>query len=275
MRITQVTLTILTTIGACSAFAGEPHDPMETDEKKNSLLNPTPKALLRELSPDRPDATESPITVDSGHFAMEVSLLDWRRDGGDNSYTLMSTNLKLGLTNNTDLQFVFDSYVWEEPSSGGGAEGFGDIQLRMKYNLWGNDEGDTALALFPFVKVPTGSALSNGEWEGGLIVPISTQLSQRVSLGLMAEFDLVYDDVSRNHEFEFLHSVVVGIGLTERLGTFIEYIGITGNRPYQSFAAGGFTFAVSDDLVLDSGAQVGVNDAADDLGVFAGFTKRF
>jgi len=275
MKTQFVIPAVLTAIGACSAFAGEPLEGIPADKSQYNLFNPTPRELMRELSPDRPDATESPITVDAGHFAMEVSLFDWRRDGGDDTYTLMATNLKFGLTNNTGLQLVFDSYAWEDRESSNGAEGFGDIQLRLKYNLWGNDGGDTALALFPFVKIPTGTALSNDEWEGGLIIPFSTQLTERVGLGLMAEFDVVYDDVSRDHEFEFLHSAVLGIDLTERLGTFIEYIGITGNTPYQAYCAGGFTFTVNDDLVLDCGAQVGLNGAAEDLGVFAGFTKRF
>lgn len=275
MRIDQVITAIITTAGFCSATAAEPGEAPSGDKSQYNLFNPTPRALMRELSPDRPDATESPMTVDAGHFAMEVSLFDWRRDGRDDTYTLMSSNLKLGLTNTTDLQLLFDSYAWENPASGDGAEGFGDIQLRLKYNLWGNDGDDTALALFPFAKIPTGTALSNDEWEGGLIVPFSIQLSDRVGLGLMAEFDVVYNDGSRGHEFEFLHSAVVGIELTERLGTFIEYIGITGDAPYQAYCAGGFTFTVNDDLVLDCGAQVGLNGGADDLGVFAGFTERF
>ena len=33
-----------------------------------------------------------------------------------------------------------------------GAEGFGDMEIRLKHNLWGNDEGATALALMPFIK---------------------------------------------------------------------------------------------------------------------------
>lgn len=261
-------------------MAGEPQTPIaateeQADKTQYNLFNPTPRELMRELSPDRPDATESPLTVDAGHYAFEVSLSDWRRDNGDDAYTLMSTNFKVGLTNTTDLQFVFDTYSWEDPATGSGAEGIGDIQLRLKYNLWGNDGGDSALALFPVVKIPTGTALSNDEWEGGLIVPFSTSLCDRVGLGLMAEFDAVYDGDTRSHVFEFLHSAVLGIDLTERLGTFVEYIGITGDTPYQAYGAGGFTFSVSDDLVLDCGAQVGMNNPAEELGVFAGFTRRF
>jgi hypothetical protein len=280
-RNQQVVTAIFALFGICSANAGEPQAPSPeaeeqvADKNRYNLFNPTPRELMRELSPDRPDATESPLTVDAGHYVFEISLFDWRRNDGDDAYSLMSTNFKVGLSNNTDLQFVFDAYSWEEPETGSGAEGFGDVQLRLKYNLWGNDEGDSALALFPLVKIPTGTALSNDEWEGGLIVPFSTSLNDRVGLGLMAEFDVVYDDDTQSHEFEFLHSAVLGIDLTERLGTFVEYIGITGDTPYQAYAAGGFTFSVSDDLVLDCGTQVGLNGAAEDLGVFAGFTKRF
>ncbi len=259
MKIKSFLTTILTAIAACSAFAGDSPGRIPPDKSQFTLFNPTPRALMRDLSPDRPDATESPITVDAGHFVMEVSLFDWRRSGGDDVYTLMSTTLKLGLTNDADLHFVFDSYTWESPESGNTTEGFGDIEFRLKYNLWGNDGGDTALALFPFVKIPTGAALSNDEWEGGLIVPFSMKLREGVELGLMAEFGAVYNDASRKHEFEFLHSAVLGFDLTSRLGLFIEYIGITGATPYQTYGAGGFTFAVNDDLVLDCGTQVGLN----------------
>jgi hypothetical protein len=256
-------------------LSGAPTPHEVADKRSYHLFNPTPPELLRELSPDRPDATESPLTVDAGHFVFEVSLFDWRHDGGDDAYTLMSTNFKVGLTNRTDLQFVFDAYSWERPESSDAAEGFGDIQLRLKQNLWGNDEGDSALALFPYVKIPTGTELSNDEWEGGLIVPFSTQLTDRVGLGLMAELDVVYDDEIHDHELKFLHSAVLGIDVTERFGTFVEYVGISGDTNYEAYGAGGFTFSVNQDFVLDCGLQVGLNDSAEELGIFAGFTRRF
>jgi len=106
------------------ASAGPPVP--EPDKSQYHLFNPTPRELMRELSPDRPDATESPITLDAGHYAVEVSVFDWRHDGRDDSYTAMATNFKVGLTNNMDLQTVFDAYTWEEPEAGEGAEGFSD-----------------------------------------------------------------------------------------------------------------------------------------------------
>ena len=263
-------------LAGCLATGKEPAPAPVADKSDYSFSRPTPDSLLRELSPDRPDATESPVTVDAGRVAIEVSVYDWRRDGNDEVSTLLATNLKLGLDHRTDLQVVFDAFSWEDPASGSGLEGFGDVQVRLKRNLWGNDGGDTALALFPYVKIPTGTSLSNDEWEGGLIVPFSAQLSERVGLGLMAEIDYVYDEDSRDHQFELLHSAVLGVDLTERFGAFVEYIGITGEgNPYRSYGAGGVTLSINDHFVLDCGAQVGLNDAAEDIGLSFGFTRRF
>lgn len=237
----------------------------------HNLFDPVPEDRLRDLSADRPDATESPITVDAGHYQIEASLFDWGRERSDDTYTVMSTNLKAGLTDNTDIQFVFDSYVWEEASGG---EGFGDVTARFKWNLWGNDGGDTAFALFPFVKIPTGTALSNGEWEGGLILPFSVDLAEGWGLGLMAEIDLV-DAGAGSHEFEFVHTAVVGHDLTEKTGVFLEYIGLAAEDRYEASLAGGLTYMIHGNLMLDGGCRVGLNDAAEDIGLFTGFTVRF
>ncbi|MEM1441026.1 MAG: transporter [Verrucomicrobiota bacterium] len=250
-------------------------DPASADKSGYHLFNPTPRELWRDLAPDRPDATESPITVDAGAWVVEASYLDWRRNDGDESFTVMQTNVKLGLTNDTDLQFVFDSFTHENPATGTGGEGFGDVQLRLKHNVWGNEGGPTAFALFPYIKIPTGTELSNGEVEGGLILPFGMDLAEGVGLGLMAQIDGVYDEVSDSHDVQFLHSAVLGFDITDQLGLYTEYIGITGPGRYQPYFAGGFTFWLSEDFVLDFGTQVGLSENAEDLGVFGGFTKRF
>jgi hypothetical protein len=38
---------------------------------------------------------------------------------------------------------------------------------------------------------------------------------------------------------------------------------------------GGFTYAVTENLQLDAGANVGLTQAADDLNVFVGMSQRF
>ena len=42
------------------------------DKSVYHLFHPTPFALMRELNTDRPDKTESPFTVDAGHYQIEL-----------------------------------------------------------------------------------------------------------------------------------------------------------------------------------------------------------
>jgi hypothetical protein len=43
------------------------------------LFNPTPDRLLRDLTTDRPDVTESPFTVDAGRIQAETNLFGYAR----------------------------------------------------------------------------------------------------------------------------------------------------------------------------------------------------
>jgi Putative MetA-pathway of phenol degradation len=240
-----------------------------------NLFNPVPDAAMREMSTDRPDTTESPYTVPAGHFQLEMSFFDYSRDGGESeAWAFGLVNIKAGLLPDTDLQLIFDTWTEERP--GKTNSGFSDVTLRLKQNLWGNDGGTTALALMPYVKIPTGTDLSNGEWEGGLIVPLGIALSDRLSLGLMGEMDIVHDEEGGGHEVEWLHSVTLGIGLTDQLGLYVELVGIAGAQTeYRALFDTGFTFAVTDNLIFDTGVRIGLNDAAEDFGVFTGMSLRF
>ena len=239
---------------------------------------------LREMSTDRPDTTESPITVDAGHLQIESSLFDYSLDdeGGirQEIFTYGALNLKFGLTSQTDLQLVFDSFTsarTHDKTTGVSTtvEGFSDVQARFKFNVWGNDGGSSALAIFPFVKIPTGTAVSNRVVEGGVIVPFAMDLTDRLGLGLMAEADFVRSGPGADVDTEFVHTAVLGIDITDSFGAFVEYVGTAGNFAYQAQAIGGLTYSVTDDLRLDGGLRIGLNDAAEDFGAFFGASVRF
>lgn len=256
------------------------------DKWQYDLFHPTPSELMRDMSTDRPDTTESPITVDAGHFQIEASFFEYagNNDGGieEEVFTYGAMNMKVGLLNHVDLQIVFDTYTEESitNSSSGITEtvnGFSDVQARLKVNLWGNDGGKTALAFFPFIQVPSGTALSSDQVEGGIMFPLSIELSDSVDLGLMAEADFVHDGVDA-YDTEFVHTAVLGFGLTEKIGIFTEYVGVAAANSsfdYQASSVLGFTFGFSNEIQYDAGIRVPLNEAADDIGYFAGYSFRF
>src|SRR5688572_22153900 len=159
----------------------------QVDKGQYHLFNSTPPSLMREMSTDRPDTTESPFTVDAGHVQAELSFAEWTRDGDSDELAVLPTNLKLGLLNNVDLQLVVSPYLRQEDVED--TSGFGDTQLRLKVNLWGNDGGSrTALAVMPYLSFPTGDDdLSANKVEGGVIVPFAVELAEGWGLGVMGE----------------------------------------------------------------------------------------
>lgn len=225
----------------------------------------------RELSADRPDVTESPITVEPGLWQIESTLWGYTRDGGISTWALAESNIKAGLSTATDLQLVLRPWVKEE----GGPEGFGDVDVRLKWNLWGNDGGKTAGALMPFVTVPTHTGVSSGEWQGGLIFPVSVEISDRMGLGFQAALDRVWDEDGHEHQWDFLHSAAVGLALTDTVGVFLEYVGVTSERPYEASLSGGITWARSENVQWDFAIGAGLTAAAEDLTLIQGVTFRF
>jgi len=253
----------------------------EPDKSAYTLFNPTPREYMRPLSADRPDTTESPHTVDAGHFQVEMSFFDYGRDGrsGTRSISVAPTNLKIGLLNNVDLQLGIEPWTRVDTPQGDG-KGFGNLVLHSKINLWGNDEGDTAFAVMPWISIPTAdSSLGRtNHVEGGIIFPLGIELPYEFSLGLMAEFDFVRNDRDSGYDTEFLHTVVLGRSLIGDLAGFVEYIGISpldGGGTYRAACSFGLTFALSEDVQLDCGTTLGITDNVDDYHIFAGITWRY
>jgi|CXWL01.1.fsa_nt_gi hypothetical protein len=262
----------------------------EPDKSGYTLLSPTPRALMRDMSTDRPDTTESAYTLDAGHVQIEMSFVDFTYDRNNQdaptrrALAVAPMLLKVGLLNNVDLQFGLDPYTREKSTdratgTAQAVDGFGDTLVRLKVNLWGNDGGETAFALMPFLKFPTaGDDLGNGNIEGGLIAPLAVALPNDFSLGLMAEVDFNRSGADDRYVVDFVHTATLSRDLFADLGGYVEYAGfanLNADEDYRGFFDAGLTYALTPDLQLDAGLRVGLTKAADDIGLFTGISMRF
>jgi len=230
----------------------------------------------RPLSTDRPDATESAYTVDSGAFQFEMEIAAFTRDGGRwTEYTLGEINAKYGLSDSADLQVVMPFHT----NSKADGEGFGDMQIRLKYNLWGNDSGDTALALMPFVKIPTARGdLGNDKFEGGIILPFSFKGPAEWSCGIMGEVDFVADEDGHGYHLETLVSATASHAITGNTAGFLEIVGIfsaNSSDDMEAYFNTGMTWAMAENWQLDGGVRVGLTDASTDFTPFCGVSTKF
>lgn len=231
---------------------------------------------LRPLSTDRPDVTESPITVDAGHFQAEIDVARYSQDEGLSSYSFASSNLKLGITNFWDMQVVIESLVGlEEPESYNW--GFGDVSIRSKFNLFGNDEGKVALGVMPWVKIPTAGSRGNEAVEGGLIGLLGIELPADFATGFMVEGDMMENSLDDDYHFELLTTATLGHPIFGDLGGYVEAFGVYSTEVGAKYAFSmdaGLTYGLTERLQLDAGAAVGLTDAAEDLSVFSGVSFK-
>lgn len=276
MRI--ATLIALATIPALAQAA--------PDKSKYNLFNPTPTKQMRDMSTDRPDKTESPYTVDAGHFQIESDLITFTHDTtGDtdtNSFNVPPVNIKFGLTNNSDIQFVYDAYSYERVKESGTTErndGLGDLTVRYKYNFWGNDGGDTAFGIMPFVKFPTNTNdVGNNSIEGGVILPYGMELADGVGFGTMAELDITRDADDSGYHPTYIASATIGYDVTDAMGHYVELYaeqaGESGAKTIVTFDTG-VTYGLTDNLQLDAGVNIGITKVADDFNPFLGLSYRY
>jgi len=245
------------------------------------------------MATDRPDKTESPYSVDAGHVQIEADVVNYTYDRHNSardhtrveSLALTPFNLKVGLCNSADFQVVVPTYNVARTRDTRTRRvhydrGFGDLITRVKVNLWGNDGGDTAFGMMPFVKWPTASdGIGNDEIESGLIVPLAVALPGGWDMGVMVETDLAFDADGHGHHVEVIESVTFSHSIVGDWSGYLEFFNNLSTEhdgtPWIATADFGLTYGLTPDIQLDAGINVGLTRSADDFNPFLGLSVRF
>lgn len=272
-----------------AAALGAPTSPSAADKGGYTLFDPTPNTALRTFSPDRPTKSNGPITVDAGRFQYETDLVSYLHSnvGGVTTRTFVALDptLKIGLTRRVDLELQFNGYTStrvSDPDAGftlSRANGAGDLVVRTKFNLFGNEGGAVALALLPYVKVPTAARnLGNNQVEGGMIVPLSMTLPAGFSLTLMPEIDVLENNNNHGKHVNFTGVVNLGYSINKQWTVFAELysaVGTDAHTPPVYTADSALAFLLTETVQLDVGVNVGLNRNAPNLQLYTGISQRF
>lgn len=246
----------------------------QTSQKKYSLFNPVPKGLMREMETDRPDVTESPYTVDAGHFQVETDIVRLIKEKTEtqqtNTLLINQINLKIGITKSTAIQIGFQSYGNQEEKellygTKSIQHGNGDLSLRIKQNLIGNDKGNFVLAILPYVKFPTSQYDDESQFEGGLIVPMSYKLPGEWTLGFQVEADRLKDKNQQAMHTEFLQSLTISHPLLKGIDGIAETYYTYDFKAHEisNFINAAIQMEVLKDFKLDVGFNYGIQHTAE------------
>ncbi len=260
------------------------------DKSQYDLFHPTPSDQLRSFSTDRPSQSTGPFTVDAGHFYFEASVFNYFFDKPDDHTTVRQWNLfpfnvRVGLTNSVELDLAYGNYYDSSirDRAAGRTEthsGFGDFVLQSKINLFGNDGGQTALGLIPFLKFPTNTHnLGNGSVEGGLGIPFQIALPSDFSLGLESGASFVRNTADTGYDPGFFNALVLGHTLfIDPLTIYGEFYSMVTGGSDSTLAAyidTGLEYQILPNAEVDFGCNFGVTQAANDYEPFTGFSFRY
>jgi hypothetical protein len=284
----RITLISLLTWMAAPALLAQDANSTSADKGVYNLFNPVPDSLMRELSPDRPDKTDGPYTVDAGHFQWEMDFANYTYDNDESlsvrAWNVAPFNFKVGLLNNLDLQVIYGNYLnvrTRDALTGTTARqsGFGDLTTRLKINLRGNDGGTTAFGLVPYFKFPVNTdGLGNNAIEGGSGFLWAIKLPHDFDLGLETAAGVFQNDNDSDYHADFANSITLDHSIIGKLSGYVEFFSDISTERHSDWIGTvdvGLEYLLTENVQLDCGCNFGVTRAADDFNPFAGITVRF
>jgi hypothetical protein len=276
---------------ASAAHAQDAAQAPAPDKSGFNPFNPTPTADLRSFCTDRPTKSNGPCTVDAGHLQFESDVVNVTYDtsGGADTTSVLYTNptLKLGLTNRLDLELNLAPYVTitsKDRASGAKthASGVGDLFVRAKLNLIGDDGGQVSIALDPFVKIPTApQPVGNGAVEEGLDAPMQFNLPDNWQLALGPEADGLKDALGSGQHLNLQMPVSLSRPLSKTVTGFVELWGDENFEPSGHVTQASFDLAAAwipakdPNFQLDGGVNLGLNNQTPRVQAYVGVSRRF
>lgn len=176
------------------------------------LLN-TVNVFSQELITDRPDQTESSVTVPAGSLQIETGI-SLSYDEVDyisvRNIVVPASLFRLGITKGIELRIgsQFESYKAKAES----VDGIGDIEIGAKVQLLKNEIMNTEIAFLSHLVVPSGTnKLSNGRVGTVNKLAISHAINDDAGLG----YNIGYNYFGHGHG-DLTFSTVLGYSINEK-----------------------------------------------------------
>ncbi len=239
------------------------------------------------LVTDRPDQTESALVVPRRSVQVETGWV-FSRDDEDGVRTrtsdFLNTLVRVGLFERLELRAGWSGYLDQDVSLPGPdveAEGIGDTSIGTKLHLRRERGGLPELSLIAGLSLPTGADdVSSDGTDPAVRLSAAHTLTERLGLGYnlgVAWETLDGGNRSDDTLSRYLYTAALGIGVSDRVGAFVELFGDApaSDRGGPAHSVdGGVTFLLLDNVQLDASAGIGLSEEADDWFVSAGLSLR-
>ncbi|MFT4661550.1 MAG: hypothetical protein ACI8XB_001828 [Patiriisocius sp.] len=212
----------------------------------------------QQIITDRPDQTESSSTINKGSLQIEAGVLVeyFEKFGVNFRNVLAPTNLfRLGITEGVELRILNQVEYLKSDKETLNLVGVSDLEIGTKVQVLRNEDVNTEIAVLSHLIVPTGGPSFTIDSYGTINkISIAHEISDDIGLG----YNIGYDYFGFG-DGNLTNSIAVGVGLTEKLGLYIEQFGsFIEFEDYENNFDGGITYLLRDNLQLDYSFGVGL-----------------
>jgi Putative MetA-pathway of phenol degradation len=257
----------------------------ESEVNNYHLFYPVPESLIRDFDTDRPDKTNSPHTLDAGHFQIEIGFASYTYDNNSrsslDSFIWGDSTLRCGLLSFMELQLEIPTYIDNKNTNSGittRSRGMGDLTATLKTNFWGNTEGKTSAGMSYFMKIPTANKqIGNGKTEGGIIFLSGYKLPMNFDLGINNGIAMSAND-DKTYRADIFNSISVSHQLIGPFSAYLEFfcsVPTKNSNQWIGTVDTGLLLMLGKNLQLDVGVNNAVTSAASNLQIFCGTSYRF
>ena len=252
---------LLAALLLCAGLAARAADPPDKGGTSGPAKAADASGSDDALTPDRPGFTNGSDTVAPGHVQVEVGTTRTKgaaASGGAQATDAPETLIRTGLNAKTELRLTLPNYVW--PS--GGAAGFGDGAVGVRYKFYQSKDGNTKLAFTPSLSLPVRSAVTTS----GHVDPVLSLNGQTTSgarWGLSSNLILSYPTQNGGRVTDYTATGQVTYALSGLLSVYGDYYyDVPVGSPPSAIADGGLTYRVGKNVQLDLGTGRGLGGNA-------------
>lgn len=225
-----------------------------------------------EIDTDRPDQTESPVTINKKWFQIEHGF-DMERD---NKISILgsSTLFRYGLLKKVELRLETDFIYIPSSNFSTSTTELQPIALGTKISLWEEKKWIPKTSLLIHAGIPFLAARSfkNFNAQPSIKLTFQNNISEIISWGYNAGIEWDGQNASPYYSYTFSN----GINLSKRLYCFLEVFGSVSkiDLPQHNFDTG-LSFLLNNNCKIDISSVAGLTKSAPDWSIAIGVSVRF